>query len=311
MSIARGPVAIAVFALLCAAIVMFGSMERTADFSSALRMWSEVVRDLDGFGLSLTRLSSKEEMEVGRQVAAENTSPDYGATHPEIAQYVSGVVARVAEHVRRKKITYRFRIVDAPAPNAFALPGGYVFITTGMLAVIDSEAELAMVLGHEIAHVDLRHCIERYQSAVRLRKLGLGPAADLVLVARLPIAQIYRREQELDADAEGLSLAVQAGYDPRAAAAFTSRLASAVGREPVPSAPARAPLAELTQAAGGALSEYFRSHPLFAERINALDAEAARLEKGLKGRKLEVGTEEYRKHIPNGAQNRGVGAGSV
>ncbi len=298
MSAVRGPVAIALFALLCAAIVLFGSIDRGTDFSSVLRMWSEVVHDVDGFGLSLTRVSSAEEMEVGSRIVAENRPEDYGAAHPEVAQYVEGVGARVAAHARRKKIVYRFAIVDNPAPYAFALPGGYVFVTRGMLAVIDSEAELAMVLGHEIAHIDLRHCVERYQSAVRLRKLGLGAAAEIVLAARLPIVQTYRRDQELDADAEGLSLAVAAGYDPRAAARFMSRFASAVGQKPVPSASVRAPVEELTRAASGALMEYFRSHPLFAERINALDAEAARLEKGLKGRKLEVGAEEYRKHIP-------------
>jgi len=96
---------------------------------------------------------------------------------------VNAVGAIVAQKVSRRGIRYRFHVIDSPGINAFALPGGQIFVTTGMMNFVQSEAELAAVLGHEMAHVDLRHCIERYQYEIHLRKAGAGEAGAVVEVA--------------------------------------------------------------------------------------------------------------------------------
>ena len=98
--------------------------------------------------------------------------------------------------------------------NAFALPGGHVYVGAGLLALMDSEDELAAVIGHEIEHIDHYHCAERVQQEQALRKIPLGG-----LVA-LPIELFeagYSKDQELEADREGTRLAVQAGYSANGA----------------------------------------------------------------------------------------------
>ena len=93
--------------------------------------------------------------------------------------------------------------------NAFALPGGHVFVGAGLLELMDSEDQLAAVLGHEIEHIDHYHCAERIQKERALRRLPLG---DLV---SLPIAVFeagYSKDQELEADREGTRLSVESGY---------------------------------------------------------------------------------------------------
>ena len=107
---------------------------------------------------------------------------------------------------------YRFHYVDQPwVVNAFALPGGHVFIGKGLISLMDSEDELAAVLGHEVEHIDYHHAAERVQTEQALRKVPLG-----VLVA-IPVEVFeagYSKDEELEADREGTRLAVAAGYSP-------------------------------------------------------------------------------------------------
>ena len=109
-----------------------------------------------------------------------------------------------------RKLPYKFHYIPDPIfINAFALPGGHVYVGAGLLELMDSEDELAAVLGHEIEHIDHYHCAERVQREQALRKIPLGG-----LVA-LPVEVFeagYSKDQELEADREGTRLAVEAGY---------------------------------------------------------------------------------------------------
>ena len=120
-----------------------------------------------------------------------------------------------------------------------------------------SEAELASVLGHEIAHVDLRHSVERFQYERKLSGLGLHATGALVHAARNVAAAGFSQDQETEADAEGLRLAASAGYDPDAASAFFARLAGE--RHSVQGAVT--PPEEVAQAMDQALADYSRTHP--------------------------------------------------
>ena len=106
-------------------------------------------------------ISAEEERELGAQ-EAEKVKQSMGLIDdPEILAYVRAVGRRLAEHSPRKDVDYTFHIVDMEVPNAFALPGGYVYVSRGLLALVNSEDELAGVMGHEIGHVAGRHAVQR------------------------------------------------------------------------------------------------------------------------------------------------------
>ncbi len=132
----------------------------------------------------------------------------------KVEDYLIEVGQRLAANAHRK-LPYKFHYLHDMEPDqCFALPGGHVYVTEGMLSLMDSEDELAAVMGHEIEHVDHYHCAERVQQEEALRKIPLGG-----LVA-IPIAVFeagYSKDQELEADREGTRLAVQAGYSPEGA----------------------------------------------------------------------------------------------
>jgi len=136
---------------------------------------------------------------------------------PRLQALVQTVGERLARQAPPRAFVYRFQIVDQWSPNAFALPGGAVFVSRGALALTSSEDELAGVLGHEIAHVALRHAAAR-QAVER----GLGPFALGFGGARYLAA--FSREQESEADEEGQRIAAAAGYDPRGLATFLQKL---------------------------------------------------------------------------------------
>jgi predicted Zn-dependent protease len=178
--------------------------------------------------------------------------------------YIESVGAREAAYAHRK-LPYRFHYIpDSGFVNAFALPGGPVFIGAGLVSIMNTEDELAATLGHEIEHIDHYHCAERVQVQAALHRVPLGEMAALpvqVFVAG------YSKTQELEADSEGTKLAVAAGYSPLGAI----RLFEAFERlYPATNSAPRNPSEEVSNLAWKTLDGYFRSHPSNAERIRQL-----------------------------------------
>lgn len=248
----------AVLAGLAAAsalVTLRGSRSRVG-LGSVRQMWSDFLRDADQPGLRLTRISDGEEMRLGEELIAGMSWPEDDAA----TERVNRVAAPMLPYLHRTGIHYHFHVARTPIVNAFALPGGQVTITSGMLDFVHSDSELAEVLGHEMAHVDLRHAVEHYQYQYRL-----GFVVELFhRLATLP----YTANQELDADAWGLHLASAAGYNPAAAAEFFERLQREQHEplEPLVTTPA----GELAHSLGDAVGSYFRTHPPTAERVRRL-----------------------------------------
>lgn len=182
-----------------------------------------------------------------------------------IEAYLQEVGTRTAAHTRRK-LPWRFHYIPDPNfVNAFALPGGHIFVGQGLLSLMQSEDALAAVLGHEIEHVDLRHCAERVQTQGQLHQLGA-----VGQIVGLPVSIFiagYSKDQELEADRDGTTLAVQAGYSYTGILqlfdAFDS--AAAKGNHRLPAKPAD-PIGEAAQLSLATLSGYFASHPPSAQR---------------------------------------------
>jgi beta-barrel assembly-enhancing protease len=279
------------------AVVMRGDVDDAVGAGAAFEVWGDVVRDVDQCSLSLVRVSPEEEMRLGRELVASGGWATVPASPWQA--YVDAVGAGVAAHVRRRGIEYRFRVVESPEVNAFALPGGNVFVTTGMLGFVESEAELAFVLGHEIAHVDQRHAIEALVTRIAMERIGLG---DVGRLAELPLVLVrggYRKYQELEADVAGLHLATAAGYDPAAAVVPFRRLAALHG-EPTSRRPSN-PLGEAVGAVATGLGSYLHSHPVTQARIDRLDQLIAQRRSWGRGTGGYRGVQNHGQKLPRAA----------
>ena len=198
-------------------------------------------------------MSESQEVSAGRS-EDKKVREQYGTYNDQALQdYVSGIGQRLAKSSHRPGLQYQFTVVDSPEINAFALPGGYIYITRGILAYLNSEAELAAVLGHEIGHVTARHSVQQ-MSAATAANVGASVLQILVPQVRNSAGDLlintlggallsgYGREHELEADRLGAEYLARTGYDPQAMIKvvgvlknqelFDNEVAKAEGREP-------------------------------------------------------------------------------
>jgi predicted Zn-dependent protease len=190
---------------------------------------------------------------------------------PKLNAYVNEIGKRVSANTERPDVQYKFYVLDSPIVNAFALPGGYIYISRGLLALANSEAEVAAVLAHETGHITGRHSAERYSRGV-VTTLGAGvlgavldsqgAAQALGTGANLYLSS-YSRSQENEADSLGLRYMTRGQYDADAMSSFLYSLqrqsevdAKAAGRS------------------ASAANNYFSTHPATGERVAKTRAEA-------------------------------------
>ena len=223
-------------------------------------------------------ISEKTEIEIGRKVK-EQIIKQYGAYNDLDWQvYLDQVGQRLAKASDRPQLNYDFTIIDTDLLNAFAVPGGFVFVTRGILTQLADEAELAVVLGHEITHIAAWHGIEQLQRAGMLSTLraigaiggialGAGEAAIAIAQAAGVYEQMYLlgygRKHELEADQFGIHYASRAGYDPEASLTFFQRLDKI----------------EKEEAVAEHISPYWRDHPLTSDRLRLARRWIAQTEK--------------------------------
>ena len=187
-----------------------------------------------------------------------------------IAEYVEGIGERITPHTERKDVEYKFFVIDDPMINAFAVPGGYIYVSRGLMALASSEAELAAVIAHEIGHVTARHSAERVSQGFLV---GLGAAA-IGAVAGDPgfsraaglgselYIKSYSRSQEHEADSLGVRYSARAGYDPNAMAKFLKTL------------DAQTKLDGRLEGRKQSSFNYFSTHPITSERVTRTTAQA-------------------------------------
>ncbi len=172
----------------------------------------------------LTLIGEAQEIQMGRE-ADQEISASLGLYPDEAAQsYVSALGKELAARSERPGLPWSFKVVDDPIVNAFALPGGFIYVTRGIMAHLSSEAELAAVLGHEIGHVTGRHSVERLSKA-QLANAGLGVGmivspefrqlGDLAQMGMGLLFLKYSRDDEREADDLGLRYSLRGGYDAR------------------------------------------------------------------------------------------------
>lgn len=198
-------------------------------------------------------MSESQEVAIGRQSDEQVKKQYHVYENKALQDYVNSVGQRIAKQSHRPNLEYHFTVLDSPEINAFALPGGYVYITRGIMAYLNSEAELAAVIGHEIGHVTARHGV-RQQSAAQAANIGLTIASifvpqinnagsqNLVNLVGGALLSGYGRDHELEADRLGAEYLARTDYDPQAIITIVgvlknqelkdAELAKQEGREP-------------------------------------------------------------------------------
>jgi predicted Zn-dependent protease len=238
--------------------------------NAIVAMVADAQRDITRAPMRLTRLSDNEEIAIGNQlgrqyaVSTEKLTPEQQA----LESYVQRVGNTVALHAHRR-LPYSFHLLpDRAMINAFSLPGGGVYIGEGLLDLMTSEDQLAAVLGHEVEHIDHYHCAERIQIEAQLRHLNLDIVGELVnALLQIPLSVWeagYNKDEELEADREGMRLAVLGGYSPYGAVGLFEKFGKLQNEYVIH---AQSPEQELSDLAIQSLEGYFRSHPQPSERL--------------------------------------------
>lgn len=231
----------------------------------------------------LALVSESQEIQIGRNVAAQ-AEQQFGLVEDAALQaYVHRLGSQLAQASERPELPWTFRVADDPTPNAFAAPGGFIFVTRGLLVLLRNEAELVSILGHEIGHVTARHSVAM-MSRAQLAQLGLGIGAmmsesvaqfgDLAAGGLQLLFLSYGRDAERQADDLGYRYALEQGYDVREMVnvfAALQQSAQLAGQSPVPS--------------------WLASHPYPEDRIARIDKRLATLPAAAPPRR--IGEDEY------------------
>ncbi len=213
------------------------------------------------------KISVKEEVEIGGLITSNLLGAAPLVDDPELQRYVNRVGMWVAQQSERPDLPWRFGVIKSDNVNAFAAPGGYIILTHGLFATLNSEAELAGVLGHEIAHVNEKHHLNALKKSARMDLLGDALQAsakdksrsDRKKLGKLINAgtQLYARgldrKYEYDADRIGVVYAARAGYDPYALFDVLTTLDSIKADSPT-------------------MALLLSTHPPFSERLEKLDS---------------------------------------
>ncbi len=212
----------------------------------------------------LSLVSEAQEIEMGRQTDAEVVA-QYGLYNdPALSAYVGKMGLALAAKTQRPGLPYRFTVLDSPVINAFAVPGGSVYVTRGILAMMTSEAELAGVLGHELGHVNARHSVRQMSKQMIFQAgLALGSAVSTTFAqfsgaagAGLQVLFLkYSRDDERQADSLGVDYSRLGGYDPTDVATFFEALDKSGDHS-----------------SGKSLPGFLSTHPLTSERIQNVKA---------------------------------------
>ncbi|HEX7336290.1 MAG TPA: M48 family metalloprotease [Gemmatimonadales bacterium] len=235
----------------------------------------------------LSLVSESQEIQMGQQGAKEVEQSIGFYKDPAVNAYVAEIGKRMAAQSERPNLPWEFHVVDDAAVNAFAIPGGFIYVTRGLMSAVNTEAELAGVLGHEIAHVTHRHSVQQISKA-QLAQLGLGVgsilSSDIAKFGQLASAGLgllflkYGRDAEHQADESGFRYSLQQNYDVRE----MPKVFLTLGR--------------MSEAGGGGrLPEWLSTHPDPGNRVKRIEKllDTVRLDQ----RQLIVDREDYLRRL--------------
>ena len=201
--------------------------------------------------IQVSNISDEQEIEIGKQTNQQVLQQYQLYDSPQIQQYVSNLGQELLNSSDSRDIPFTFQVVKSDEVNAFATPGGFVYVTTGLLKTAENRAQLASVMAHEIAHINERHGVKGLKQAVAAQGIANTVGVDTNTLAQMAYKLAadlpQSRSFEYEADRSGLETLQQAGYPPQAFADFLAKLEG-----------------------GGGTPEFIRTHPTSQNRIEAI-----------------------------------------
>ncbi len=229
-----------------------------------------------------------QEVQLGKQFSGEIEKEMKMYSDPIVTAYIDQLGQHLANHSQRQNITYHFKVVDTDVVNAFAVPGGYLYVNIGLIRAAENESELAGVIGHEIGHVVGKHGVKQMT-----RQLGLAAVAQLALgedqsklkqmVANLAAGGVlmkYSRDAEREADIYAVQEMYDAGINPEGMATFFEKLLERQRGKP------------------SRLAQMFSTHPPTTERIAAVRSQIAKLPRKSNLKKDSQRFHQIKKRLP-------------
>lgn len=206
--------------------------------------------------IQVSNISDEQEVAIGKQTNEQVLAEYPLYNNSRIQQYVSNLGQELVNNSDSRDIPFNFQVVVSDQINAFATPGGFVYVTTGLLQAAENRAQLASVIAHEIAHINEKHGIKGLKQAVAARGIadtvGLETSTLAPIAYQLAVDLPQSRSFEYEADSSGLNILQQAGYPAEAFANFLTKLEG-----------------------GGGTPEFLRTHPSSQNRIDAISEMAA------------------------------------
>ena len=237
---------------------------------------------------NLNIFSDAQEVQLGKQFSREIEKEMKIYSDPIVTAYIDRLGQRLANHSQRQNITYHFKVVNTEAVNAFAVPGGYLYVNIGLIRAAKNESELAGVIGHEIGHVVGKHGVKQMT-----RQLGLAAVAQLALgenqskleqmvagLAANGVLMKYSRDAEREADGHAVQEMYDAGIAPEGMATFFEKLL------------------KLQKGKPSKLEQMFSTHPPTAERIAAVRSHIAKLPRKSNLKKDSQRFHQIKKRLP-------------
>lgn len=214
-------------------------------------------------------MSPEEEKKLGKKILLEMEGKVVMIKDPTLQAFINKVGYSLVAHVGASPFEYKFYLVNSTDPNAYAIPGGHIFLTTGLMVLAENEHEVAGVLSHEISHVQARHVAELIERSKRLNLATLaaivagilagggGKTSEAVTLTALAAGQAltlkYTREMEIDADHNSLNYLIKAGYDPNGLISFLNKIY------------------KISLTSGPKIPAYLSTHPEAENRISLLE----------------------------------------
>lgn len=289
--------------VLCVAsialVMIKGNPRDMANFDSVAEIGEGALHSVAKVGQIITSVSDRDEMEVGDRIHGKIMKSRVAtwANDTPLDIYVNKVGAKVAENVKRKSIKYIFHIIENTYPNASSIPGGHVYVTTGLLSALKTEAELAAVLAHEVTHIDVKHCIAVVQYKVKLDKIAGVTIETLADVGYgMLLRPGYSEAQETEADAGALHLLYDAGYHPMALVYAFERIDKDAVSRGYNSASAT-PVGDTVKAAFGMVNRYFATHPSAIYRIDKVKKYITDNKLINENSRFYIGQENYKERV--------------